>query len=73
MLPSAFAGGDHYFGGVTWQGRPRNSAGPVTAQCKNDKPALYTIQTESGKTNYAGVAKRGRVSDANTVCWTIWN
>jgi len=26
----------------------------------NDKPALYRIQTESGKTNYAGIAKRGR-------------
>ena len=29
----------------------------------NDKPALYRIQTESGKTNYAGIAKCGRVQD----------
>lgn len=29
----------------------------------NDKPALYKIQTESGKTSYAGVAKRGRVQE----------
>lgn len=29
----------------------------------NDKPALYRIQTESGKTNYAGIAKRGRVQE----------
>jgi len=26
----------------------------------NDKPALYRIHTEGGKTNYAGIAKRGR-------------
>jgi len=29
----------------------------------NDKPVLYQIQTESGKTNYAGIAKRGRVQE----------
>lgn len=29
----------------------------------NDKPVIYRIQTESGKTNYVGVAKRGRVPD----------
>ncbi len=29
----------------------------------NDKPVLYKIQTESGKTNYAGIAKRGRVQE----------
>lgn len=29
----------------------------------NDKPVVYKIQTESGKTNYVGVAKRGRVQD----------
>ena len=29
----------------------------------NDKPALYKIQTESGKPSYAGVAKRGRVHE----------
>ncbi|MBI4547536.1 MAG: hypothetical protein HY707_06140 [Ignavibacteriae bacterium] len=28
-----------------------------------DKPVVYRIQTEGGKTNYAGVAKRGRVQD----------
>lgn len=27
----------------------------------SDKPVVYKIQTESGKTNYVGVAKRGRV------------
>jgi len=29
----------------------------------DDKPALYRIQTEGGKTSYAGVAKRGRVQE----------
>ena len=29
----------------------------------NDKPAIYRIQTAGGKTNYVGVAKRGRVPD----------
>ncbi len=29
----------------------------------DDKPALYRIQSEGGKTNYAGVAKRGRVQE----------
>lgn len=29
----------------------------------NDKPVVYRIQTETGKTNYAGVAQRGRVQD----------
>ncbi len=29
----------------------------------DDKPIVYRIQTESGKVNYVGVAKRGRVSD----------
>jgi len=29
----------------------------------NDKPALYRIRTDGGKTNYAGVAKRGRVQE----------
>ena len=28
-----------------------------------DKPVLYRIQTDGGKTNYAGVAKRGRVQE----------
>lgn len=29
----------------------------------DDKPAVYRIKTESGKTNYAGIAKRGRVQE----------
>ncbi len=29
----------------------------------DDKPVVYRIQTEGGKDNYVGVAKRGRVSD----------
>lgn len=29
----------------------------------NDKPALYRIQPESGKINYAGIAKRGRAPE----------
>lgn len=29
----------------------------------DNKPALYRIQTESGETNYAGIAKRGRVQE----------
>jgi len=29
----------------------------------NDKPVIYRIQTDSGKTNYVGVAQRGRVQD----------
>ena len=29
----------------------------------NDKPAVYRIETEGGKTNYVGIAKRGRVQD----------
>jgi len=28
-----------------------------------DKPVVYKIQTESGKTNYVGSAKRGRVQE----------
>ncbi len=32
-------------------------------QLPNDKPVLYRIETESGNLNYAGVAKRGRVTD----------
>ena len=27
----------------------------------NDKPVVYKIKTDGGKTNYAGIAKRGRV------------
>lgn len=29
----------------------------------DNKPAVYRIQTESGRTNYVGVAQRGRVQD----------
>lgn len=29
----------------------------------NSKPVLYKIKTESGNTNYAGIAKRGRVQE----------
>ncbi len=29
----------------------------------NDKPVLYKIQTLSGNTNYAGIAKKGRIQD----------
>ncbi len=30
---------------------------------QDDKPAVYKIQTEMGKTNYVGIAKRGRLQD----------
>lgn len=29
----------------------------------NDKPVVYKIQTNNGKNNYTGVAKRGRVQE----------
>jgi excinuclease UvrABC nuclease subunit len=29
----------------------------------DDKPAVYRIQTEGGKDNYVGIAKRGRVTE----------
>ncbi len=29
----------------------------------NDKSVVYRIETKSGKTNYVGVARRGRVQD----------
>ena len=29
----------------------------------NDKPVLYKIKTQSGSTNYAGTAKKGRVQE----------
>lgn len=38
-----------------------NSTG--IAKLRNDKPATYRIQTESGRTNYVGVAQRGRMQD----------
>jgi len=28
-----------------------------------DKPVLYKVLTDGGKTNYAGIAKRGRVQE----------
>ncbi len=33
------------------------------AKLPEGKSVLYRLQTESGKTNYAGVAKRGRVQE----------
>ncbi len=33
------------------------------SQLPNDKPVVYKIQTGNGKTNYAGIAQRGRVQD----------
>jgi len=32
-------------------------------QLPNDKPVLYRIETDGGKLNYAGVAKRGRIRE----------
>lgn len=32
----------------------------------DDKPAVYRIQTEGGKDNYVGIAKRGRVTERIT-------
>ncbi len=29
----------------------------------DDKPVVYKIQSESGKNNYTGIAKRGRVQE----------
>ena len=40
---------------------PFNKSG--ASKLPNDKPAVYRIETESGKTNYVGIAKRGRVQD----------
>ena len=33
------------------------------AKLPEDKPVVYKIQTEGGKTNYVGMAKRGRVQE----------
>ncbi|MDE2058243.1 MAG: hypothetical protein KGL31_02695 [candidate division NC10 bacterium] len=33
------------------------------AGLSDNKPVVYRIQTESGRTNYVGVAKRGRVQE----------
>lgn len=38
-----------------------NQAG--IARLPNDKPVLYKITTNGGKSNYAGIAKRGRVQE----------
>ncbi|HOV75283.1 MAG TPA: hypothetical protein PK967_15035 [Candidatus Hydrogenedentes bacterium] len=40
---------------------PFNQSG--AANLPNDKPVVYKIQTDGGKTNYVGVAKRGRVQE----------
>lgn len=40
---------------------PFNKSGIATLP--NDKPVVYTIETDSGKKNYIGSAKRGRVQD----------
>lgn len=40
---------------------PFNKSG--AAKLPNNKPAVYKIQTPGGKTNYVGVAKRGRVQE----------
>jgi len=29
----------------------------------NDKPVLYRIETDTGKQNYVGIAKRGRIKE----------
>ena len=33
------------------------------SELPNDKPVVYRIKTASGNTNYAGIAKRGRVRE----------
>lgn len=40
---------------------PFNSTGAT--KLPDNKPVVYKIQTEGGKTNYVGTAKRGRVQD----------
>lgn len=40
---------------------PFNKSG--IGKLPNDKPVVYRVQTDSGKTNYVGVAKRGRVQE----------
>ena len=40
---------------------PFNKSG--AAKLPNNKPAVYKVQTPSGKTNYVGIAKRGRVQE----------
>ena len=34
-----------------------------TVKLPKNKPVVYKIKTESGKTNYVGIAKRGRVQE----------
>ena len=38
-----------------------NQAG--TSKLPQDKPVVYRIKTDAGKTNYVGVAQRGRVQE----------
>ena len=33
------------------------------AKLPNDKPVIYKIESASGKNNYTGIAKRGRVQE----------
>ncbi|MCK5392803.1 MAG: hypothetical protein KAI91_00575 [Candidatus Omnitrophica bacterium] len=40
---------------------PFNQSG--ASKLPNNKPVVYKIQTDSGKTNYVGVAKKGRVQE----------
>lgn len=40
---------------------PFNTIG--AGQLPNNRPVVYKIQTEGGKTNYVGVAKRGRAEE----------
>ena len=40
---------------------PFNQGG--ASKLPNNKPVVYRIQTGSGKTNYVGVAKKGRVQE----------
>lgn len=34
-----------------------------TEKLPNDKPVIYKIKTDGGKTNYTGAAKKGRVRE----------
>jgi excinuclease UvrABC nuclease subunit len=36
---------------------------PGVSKLPDDEPVVYKIKTESGKTNYAGTAERGRVRE----------
>ncbi len=38
-----------------------NGAG--ASKLPNDKPVVYRVKTAAGRTNYVGVAKRGRVQE----------